>query len=268
MEHSVRRVLRVILGGLLGLGIVLILTLVLPTPQGPESSPAPRSGFLLQDAPEGLSLVQLENQFLFADLDAQQSAVAEERLLGEVDADFAQFYASLTGDEQRKSAIRDALVQAHRELTDFRLAQSMGAMGSRQMAYKPAANYVLSRLRPALSQNEIIELETLMRRNAWEKFKPSYRGQAELFARQNGLDFTKGEIDHLVATHFESSYALLNPHALEETSQRARLSLQREALERTRQALGENLSPAQRAVAEQFIDAQLAEFESLAARVE
>jgi hypothetical protein len=44
--------------------------------------------------------------------------------------------------------------------------------------------------------------------------------------------------------------------------------LQREALERTRQALGENLSPAQRAVAEQFIDAQLAEFESLAARVE
>ena len=107
-----------------------------------------------------------------------------------------------------------------------------------------------------------------MRRNAWEKFKPSYRGQAELFARQNGLDFIKGEIDHLVATHFESSYALLNPHALEETSQRARLSLQREALERTRQALGENLSPAQRAVAEQFIEAQLTEFESLAARVE
>ena len=268
MEHSVRRVLRVFLGGLLGLGIVLILTLVLPTPQGPESSASPRSGFLVQDASEDFSLAQLQNQFRFADLDAQQSAVAEARLLGEVDVDFAQFYASLSGDEQRKVAIRSALVQAHRELTDFRLAQSMGVMGSRQRAYKPAANYVLSRLRATLSQNEITELETLMRRNAWERFKPSYRGQVEIFARQNGLVFAAGEIDHLVATHFDSSYALLNPHALEETSQQARLSLQREALELTRSELGENLSQAQRAVADKFIDAQLAEFKSLAARLE
>ncbi|MBT6315709.1 MAG: hypothetical protein HOJ37_02395, partial [Gammaproteobacteria bacterium] len=92
-----KNLLRVILGGLLGLAIVLLLTLILPTPQGPDSGDTPRSGFFAEDASEQFSPTQLENQFLFADLDAQQSAVAEGRLLGEVDSDYAQFFARLAG---------------------------------------------------------------------------------------------------------------------------------------------------------------------------
>jgi hypothetical protein len=264
-EHGVKNLLRVILGGLLGLAIVLLLTFILPTPQGPDSGDTPRSGFFAEDATEQFSPTQLENQFLFAGLDAQQSAVAEGRLLGEVDADYAQFFARLAGDQQREAVIRKALIQAHRELTDFRLAQSMGGIGDRQRRYEPASNYVLSRLESLLNDSEIADLDTLMRRNAWEKFKPSFGAQVTRFARESDLRFAEGEIDHLVAIHFDSSYLLLNPHALGESSQQQRLGLQREALALTRRELAVNLAAKQRASAYAFIDAQLIELDTLAA---
>lgn len=260
-----KNLLRVILGGLLGLAIVLLLTLILPTPQGPDSGDTPRSGFFAEDASEQFSPAQLENQFLFADLDAQQSAVAEGRLLGEVDSDYAQFFARLAGDQKRETAVRQALIQAHRELTDFRLAQSMGGIGDRQRRYEPASNYVLSRLESLLNDSEIAALDTVMRRNAWEKFKPSFGAQVTRFARESDLRFAEGEIDHLVAIHFDSSYLLLNPHALGESSQLERLSLQREALILTRRELATSLATTQRASADVFIDAQLIELDTLAA---
>ena len=46
-----KNLLRVVLGGLLGLAIVLLLTLILPTPQGPDSGDTPRSGFFADGAP-------------------------------------------------------------------------------------------------------------------------------------------------------------------------------------------------------------------------
>ena len=260
-----KNLLRVILGGLLGLFIVLLLTFILPTPQGRDSGETPRSGFFAEDASEQFSPAQLENQFLFADLDAQQSAVAERRLLGEVDSDYAQFFARLAGDEQRETVIRKALIQVHRELTDFRLAQSMGGIGDRQRRYEPASNFVLSRLESLLNGSEIAELDTVMRRNAWEKFKPSFGAQVTRFARESDQRFTEGEIDHLVAIHFDSSYLMLNPHALGESSQQQRLGLQREALALTRRELAVNLAAKQRASADAFIDAQLIELDTLAA---
>ena len=203
-----------------------------------------------------------------ADLDAQQSAVAERRLLGEVDSDYTQFFVRLAGDQQRETAIRKALIQAHRELTDFRLAQSMGGVGDRQRRYEPATNYVLSRLKSLLDESEIAELDTVMRRNAWEKFKPSFSAQVRRFARESDLPFAEGEINHLVAIHFDSSYLLLNPHALGESSQQQRMSLQRKALALTRRELAVNLAATQRASADVFIDAQLIELDNLAALLE
>ena len=237
-------------------------------PQGPGSGDTPRSGFFAEDASEQFSPAQLENQFLFADLDAQQSAVAERRLLGEVDSDYTQFFVRLAGDQQRETAIRKALIQAHRELTDFRLAQSMGGVGDRQRRYEPATNYVLSRLKSLLDESEIAELDTVMRRNAWEKFKPSFGAQVRRFARESDLPFAEGEINHLVAIHFDSSYLLLNPHALGESSQQQRMSLQRKALALTRRELAVNLAAKQRASADVFIDAQLIELDNLAALLE
>ena len=260
-----KNLLRVILGGFLGLAIVLLLTFILPTPQGPNSGDTPRSGFFAEDASEQFPPAQLENQFLFADLDAQQSAVAERRLLGEVDSDYALFFARLAGDQQRETAIRKALIQAHRELTDFRLAQSMGGIGDRQRRYEPASNYVLSRLESSLNDSEIVELNAVMRRNAWDRFMPSFGAQVTRFARESDLRFAEGEIDHLVAIHFDSSYLLLNPHALGESSQQQRLSLQLEALALTRRELAINLAAKQRASADVFIDAQLIELNNLAA---
>ena len=81
-------------------------------------------------------------------------------------------------------------------------------------------------------------------------------------------DFDDVEIDHLVAIHFDSSYLLLNPHALGESSQLERLSLQREALILTRRELATSLATAQRASADVFIDAQLIELDTLAALLE
>ena len=237
-------------------------------PQGPGSGDTPRSGFFAEDASEQFSPAQLENQFLFADLDAQQSAVAERRLLGEVDSDYTQFFVRLAGDQQRETAIRKALIQAHRELTDFRLAQSMGGVGDRQRRYEPATNYVLSRLKSLLDESEIAELDTVMRRNSWEKFKPSFGAQVRRFARESDLPFAEGEINHLVAIHFDSSYLLLNPHALGESSQQQRMRLQREALALTRRELAINLAAKQRASADVFIDAQLIELDNLAALLE
>tara|TARA_B110000027_G_scaffold118577_1_gene130687 strand:+ start:340 stop:1056 length:717 start_codon:yes stop_codon:yes gene_type:complete len=237
-------------------------------PQGPGSGDTPRSGFFAEDASEQFSPAQLENQFLFADLDAQQSAVAERRLLGEVDSDYTQFFVRLAGDQQRETAIRKALIQAHRELTDFRLAQSMGGVGDRQRRYEPATNYVLSRLKSLLDESEIAELDTVMRRNSWEKFKPSFGAQVRRFARESDLPFAEGEINHLVAIHFDSSYLLLNPHALGESSQQQRMRLQREALALTRRELAVNLAAKQRASADVFIDAQLIELDNLAALLE
>ena len=94
---------------------------------------------------------------------------------------------------------------------------------------------------------------------------PSFGAQVTRFARESDLRFAEGEIDHLVAIHFDSSYLLLNPHALGESSQQQRLSLQREALALTRRELTVNLAATQRASADVFIDAQLIELDNLAA---
>ena len=107
-----------------------------------------------------------------------------------------------------------------------------------------------------------------MRRNAWEKFKPSFGAQVRRFALESDLPFAEGEINHLVAIHFDSSYLLLNPHALGESSQQQRMSLQRKARALTRRELAVNLAAKQRASADVFIDAQLIELDNLAALLE
>lgn len=256
--------LRVVIGAALGLVIVLVLTVLMPEPTQ-RSVTQPLAGFLADYSGAQFSAEELDAQFLFASLDAQQSAIAERRMLGELEAEFGPFLEALGSDDGRRQSIREALGLAYRELTDFRLAQSMDALGPRQLAYPESNNHVLLRLDSLLTPQEREALAALMKSNAWDAFRRSYAARLAAFVSTHSVPLDASLSETLVRTHFENSYALESPHGMARTSSGERLSLQRKALIATREALAPEIATEEGRALGMFIAAELRSLQEIAA---
>lgn len=237
----------------MGLAVVLLLTIIVPQPQPSEVSSNPSSGFYAEESSEIPLPENLLNQFLFADLDAQQSYIAEARLLDSLDAQFSGFFAALSGAEERRGRVRDTLLQAYRELTDYRLAQSMGVIRERHTAYRVAKNYIEAALKPLLTPSELVGLSELLEEEARQKFYLSFGAQVGAFARKQTKPMAAESREALVREHFRSSYELDNPLALGSLSEGVRLQRQIDALERTRDTLRVRLEAAELAAVDEFL---------------
>ena len=89
-----RLLFKLLLSAALGFAVVAVLVVVLPTPKTSSSFLA-TSGFFPEGKVTQLNAEQLRTQFLYANLDAQQSAIAEEHLLSGVLAEYEQFLSEL-----------------------------------------------------------------------------------------------------------------------------------------------------------------------------
>lgn len=257
-----RLLLKFLLSAALGFAVVAVLVVFLPTPRS-TSSYTPTSGFFPEGEVIQLNAEQLRTQFLYANLDAQQSAIAEERLLGGVVAEYQQFLDELDVDEQEKQRISTVLLQAQRELTDYRLAQSMDVIGERQLSYRPADNYVLQSLGGLLSPSQALRFQELQRRFAWERFEPSYRARVDSFATSLGETFPDALRAAMTEAQFAYSYELDSPHALGLTTPAQRLENQLLALSKTEKALESTTASEDFALARRFIEHERRQLNSL-----
>ena len=257
-----RLFLKLLRSAALGLVVVGVLIVLLPAPR--SGSPIlPISGFFPEGEVEFLDSDQLSAQFLYADLDAQQSAIAEERLLAGVAAEYAQFLSELDVSAQAEQQISAALMQAQRELTDYRLAQSMNVLGERQLGYKPASNYVLQSLAELLTPAQAEQLQAVQRRFAWERFAPSYRARIDSFAMSQEENFNPALREAIIEAQFANSYELDSPHALGLATPAQRIQSQLAALTRTEQDLEAVADRDGVALAKRFLANERRQLESL-----
>ena len=248
-----RLLFKLLLSAALGFAVVAVLVVVLPTPKTSSSFLA-TSGFFPEGKVTQLNAEQLRTQFLYANLDAQQSAIAEEHLLSGVLAEYEQFLSELDVGEQAKQRISAALMQAQRELTDYRLAQSMEVIGDRQLGYSPAQNYVLKSLEGLLTPPQALRLQELQRQFAWERFGPSYQARIDAFALSLGETFPDALRAAIIEAQFAHSYELDSPHALGLATPAQRLESQLAALAETERALKLAVASEEFAPAQLFID--------------
>lgn len=239
------------------LGLVVVLALVIISPE-PSYSRLPFSGFLPEGAVEPLTPEQASQQFLFANLDAQQSAIAEARLLGEVRAEFAAFVDGLEGDEARRESVAELVLQGFRELTDYRLAQSMGVLSERQESYARSPNYLLARVAPLLTESERADFQVQQEDNEWEKFEQSFQARLAAFLNEAHLTLSAEGQEVLVRLQFEHSFRREHPHGLSGKPLSERFAVQEEAFRETRDVLAEQLTGDELRSAIGFIDAELA----------
>ncbi len=269
-----RLLLKLLLSAGLGFAIVAVLVVLLPMPKS-GSALLPISGFFPEGEVVSLNPEQLEKQFLYANLDAQQSAIAEARLLNGVAAEYEQFLGDLDVSPQARKHISERLMQAQRELTDYRLAQSMNVLGDRQLAYAPANNYVLHSLKEILTPDQANKLQAVQRQFAWERFKSSYRARLDSFAESYRGEHTEshGEAfretfdaalrDAIVEAQFASSYELDSPHALGLASPAQRIERQLAALSQTLTTLSLTVDSEALAAAKLFIEHEKRQLENL-----
>ncbi len=239
------------------LGLVVVLALVIVAPE-PSYSRLPFSGFLPEGAVEPLTPEQASQQFLFANLDAQQSAIAEARLLGEVRAEFASFVDGLEGDDARRESVAELVLQGFRELTDYRLAQSMGVLSERQESYARSPNYLLARVAPLLTESERADFQALQEHTEWEKFEQSFRVRLTAFLSEAHLTLSTEGQEALVRLQFEHSFRREHPHGLSGKPLSERFAVQEEAFRETRDMLAKQFAGEELLSGLEFIDAELA----------
>lgn len=185
---------------------------------------------------------------------AQQQVIS-----AQVEQNFGEFLAELTGSDERREAVRLRLEQALAEIAAIAAARQSNLLSAADLDVLTDPNHVLNRAGEMLNPFEITELGNRMRATVEREFLQNFEPQVEVIVPE----MTYASRDLLLATWFTENYALTSPYGVgEQTGAGANLEQRLVAIHNTQDILRRAMTPEQFQLADKFLVQQSQELET------
>ncbi len=157
-----------------------------------------------------------------------------------------EFIDNLSGDDERRDIVRQALAEAYAKAATSTATQNLTAGSIRD------SNFIVNSLEAVLDSNELTQLESYLEDSSREAFLQTYSPQLELVSPQLNAD----DKQFLLDTLFTETYAATSPdgNATGQTSDF--IAAQLEAIRLTRDSIKGALSEAEFELANEFLSEQ------------
>lgn len=177
----------------------------------------------------------------------------QQAIASEVELNFGDFIAGLSGDQQRHSEIAQSLIDAYLDIADFSITVGLGEVSLSEVDAVADPDYVINKVAELLSPSEFTAIETWMEDSARNKFLNMYEPQVNLLA--SGL--SENNSAQLLETLFIETYLLGSANSLGIPNDMvSNFQRQIEAINNTRDNIRASLPADQFELANAFLNSQ------------